>query len=140
MNIEKIIEFQYWIIDILPKRIPDHRSVSYSKVEQYYLSEPRITELRRKQAEIIIKLSSYYDIQLSTDNGESFSEMIVPNDIEKLFIACVGARSLYIAIQSPECLITLDGCDTYMTVYTSEGEEPELIKQLADSVGLFLWK
>ncbi|NLT10152.1 MAG: hypothetical protein GXY08_11715 [Ruminococcus sp.] len=139
MNIERIMEFPYWIIDILPKCVPDDRSTIYSKVEQYYLSQPQITELHRKQAEIIIKLSCYYDIQLSTDNGENFSKSALPDDIEKQFIACVGTKSLYISIESPECLITLDGCDTYMTVYTFDEEVAELIGVLARSVGLFTW-
>ena len=53
MDIEKIMEAQYWIIDILPERVPDDRSAAYSKVEWYYLSEPQINALRRKQAEIV---------------------------------------------------------------------------------------
>jgi hypothetical protein len=140
MDIENIMESPYWIIDILPKRVPEDRSAAYSKGEQYYLSEPRITELRRKQAEIIIKLSSYYDIQLSTDHGDIFSKSTIPDDIEKQFIACVGAESLYVGIKSPESIITLDGCDTYMTAYTSDEEMLELIGQLAGSAGLFIWK
>lgn len=134
------MESPYWIIDILPKRVPDDRSAAYSKVERYYLSEPPINALRRKQAEIIIKLSCYYDIQLSTDYGESFSKLAIPDDIEKHFVACVGTKSLYISIESPECLITIDGCDTYMTVYSSDYKLTELIKHIASSVGLFLWK
>ena len=140
MNIEKIMESPYWIIDILPKRVPDDRSAAYSKVERYYLSEPQINALRRKQAEIIIKFSCFYDVQLSTDNGENFSKSAIPDDIEKQFVACVGTKSLYIRIESPECLITIDGCDTYMTVYSSDYKLPELIKHIAGSVGLFLWK
>lgn len=140
MRIEKRMESPYCIIDILPKRVPDDRSAAYSKVERYYLSEPQINALRRKQAEIIIKLSCYYDIQLSIDNGENFSKSAIPDDIEKQFIACVGTKSLYILIESPECLITIDGCDTYMTFYSSDYKLPELIKHIASSVGLFLWK
>ena len=140
MRIEKIMESPYCIIDILPKRVPDDRSAAYSKVERYYLSEPQINALRRKQAEIIIKLSCYYDIQLSIDNGQNFSKSAIPDDIEKQFIACVVTKSLYIWIESPECLITIDGCDTYMTFYSSDNEMAELLVQLVGSVGLFLWK
>ena len=140
MRIEKIMESTYCIIDILPKRVPDDRCAAYSKVERYYLSESQINALRRKQAEIIIKLSCYYDIQLSIDNGENFSKSAIPDDIEKQFIACVGTKSLYIWTESPECLITIDGCDTYMTFYSSDNEMAELLVQLVGSVGLFLWK
>ncbi len=140
MDIEKIMEFPYWIIDILPKRVSYERSFSYSKVEQYYLSEQRITELRKKQAEVIIKLSCYYGIHISTNCGENFEEAAGPDDIEQQFAACVGVNSLYIVIQSPDCLITLDGCDTYMTFYTSDDEVHKLLEKLSGAVGLFLWK
>ena len=140
MDIEKIMESPYWIIDIIPKRVPNDRSAAYSKVEQYYLSQPQIMELRRRQAEIIIKLSCYYDIQISFDHGESFVKIPVNDSLEKQFIACIEAKALYISIESPECLITLDGCDTYMTVYTSDHEVTGLLDQLVGSIGLFLWK
>jgi hypothetical protein len=140
MDIEKIMDAPYYIIDILPKRVSDEKSISYSKIERYYLAEPRITELRKKQAEAIIKLTCYYDIHISTDCGDSFEEVAGPDIIDKHFATCVGVNSLYIKIQSPDCFITLDGCDTYMTVYTSDSEVHELLEKLAGSVGLFLWK
>ena len=140
MDIEKIMENQYWIIDILPHRVSDERRISYSKVERYYLSEPQITELRRKQAETIIKLTSYYDIHISTDCGENFEVVAEPDVIEKHCVSCVGVNSLYNEIKSPECLITIDGCDTYMTLYTSSDEVHTLLKKIAGSVGLFIWK
>ena len=140
MDIEKIMKSPCRIIDILPKRVPDNRSVSYSMVEQYYLSEQRLTEIRMKQADIFVKLSSYYYIQLSDNHGESFSDATVPDIIERQILNCVGTESLYIGIKTPECLITLDGCDTYMTVYSSDDEFTEILKQLAGSVGLFIWK
>lgn len=140
MDIEKIMKSPCRIIDILPKRVPDNRSVSYSMVEQYYLSEQRLTEIRMKQADIIVRLSSYYYIQFSDNHGESFSDAAVPDIIERQILNCVGTASLYIGIKSPECLITLDGCDTYMTVYSSDAEFTEILGQLAGSVGLFIWE
>ena len=62
MDIEMIMERPYWIIYILPKRVPENSDGQYFKVEQYYLAEPHITVLREKFLEIILKLSCYYTL------------------------------------------------------------------------------
>ena len=125
MDIEMIMERPYWIIDILPKRVPENSDGEYLQVEQYYLSEPHITALREK---------------LSTDCGDSWLDAPNPDTLEKNIMNCVEAKSLYISISSPECLITIDGCDTYMTVFDSDKELIEILKQLAGAVGLFMWQ
>ena len=135
-----IMERPYWIIDILPKRVPENSDGEYLQVEQYYLSEPHITALREKFLEIILKLSCYYAVNISTDCGDSLLDAPNPDTLEKNIMNCVEAKSLYISISSPECLITIDGCDTYMTVFDSDKELIEILKQLAGAVGLFMWQ
>ena len=135
-----IMERPYWIIDILPKRVPDTSKGQYAKIEQYYLAEPHVTALREKFAEIILKLSCYYAIGLSTDCGDCWLAAPTPKIIEKNIMNCVGANSLYISTSSPECLITIDGCDAYMTVYDPDDEQIDILKQLAGAVGLFMWQ
>ena len=46
-KIEEMLEKPYWIVDILPERVPADSPGRYFDVEQYYLDESRITELRR---------------------------------------------------------------------------------------------
>ena len=140
MDIEMIMERPYWIIDILQKRVPENSDGEYLQVEQYYLSEPHITALREKFLEIILKLSCYYAVNISTDCGDSWLDAPNPDTLEKNIMNCVEAKSLYISTSSPECLITIDGCDTYMTVYDSDKELIEILKQLAGAVGLFMWQ
>ncbi len=140
LNIDMIMERPYRIIDTLPKRVPDNGEGQYAKVEQYYLAEPRITALREKYAEIILKLSCYYAISISTDHGNNWVDAPEPDIIEKNIMSCVGANTLYIGIFSADCLITLDGCDTYMTVYDPDDELIDTLKQLTAAVGLFMWR
>ena len=140
MDIEMIMERPYWVIDILPKRVPENSEGQYFKVEQYYLTEPYITALREKFLEIILKLSCYYAINISTDCGDNWIDTPDPDTLEKNIMNCVGANSLYISTSSPECLITIDGCDTYMTVYDPDNELIDILKPLTDAAGLFMWR
>jgi hypothetical protein len=140
VDIEVIMERPCWVIDILPKRVPESSDGQYFKVEQYYLAESHITALREKFLEIILKLSCYYAVDISTDCGDSWLDAPTPEIIEKNIMKCVGANSLYIRTSSPECLITIDGCDTYMTVYDPDDELIDTLKQLSSAVGLFMWQ
>ena len=78
-----IMERPYWIIDILPKRVSENSDGQYFKVEQYYLAEPHITVLREKFLEIILKLSCYYAVNISTDCGDNWIDTPDPDTLEK---------------------------------------------------------
>ena len=64
MDIEKLLEKPYWIVDILPKQVAKHSNGQYFAIEQYYLSEPQSSELRKKYAHLVLKLNCYYDFQV----------------------------------------------------------------------------
>ncbi len=139
-NIEKLMQLSCRIIDIFPERVPERMAGRYSEAEQYYLSPPRLEMIRRKYAEIIIKLGCYRDIFVSTDHGETFAELPSPEKTEDIITACTGAKTLYFSVSGDESLIVMDGCDTYMTVYASDEALIGLFGKLASSAGLFIWK
>ena len=67
---EQLLEKEYIIVDFLPKQVPAENNGSFFDVELLFLKEPRASELRRKFADIILKLYCYYRIEvynLSTD-------------------------------------------------------------------------
>ena len=39
MDIDKLLNSEYWIIDILPKRVPEDSPGQYFAVENHFLSE-----------------------------------------------------------------------------------------------------
>ena len=62
MTIEELLEKPYWIIDILPQRVPGNSKGQYFRIEQFYLDKKRIENIRQKQANVILKLNCYMDI------------------------------------------------------------------------------
>lgn len=140
MNIEEMLRQQCWIVDILPQRVPECGAERYARVEQFYLSEPQIRVLRRRQADILLRLNCYYEMQISSDYGETENACPEPLAFVDLVIGCVWKKCLYIRLSSPECLIVLDGCDTYMSAYATDAELLSLLNALAGSEGLFVWK
>ena len=140
MTIEEYLEKPYWVVDILPKQVPENSGGQYFRIEGYYLEHPRIDALYEHFTNILLKLNCYDDIDVSSD-GEEWTMNPSPNDIAKMVQHTLTSRGmLYFILQSEDTMITITGYDTYMTVYHPSEDVLELLGDLSTAEGLFLWK
>ena len=141
INIDEIMEKPCWVMDILPKRVPQDAGGQYFAVERYYLD--RIALLREKYVQMLIKLNCYYDIAVSHD-GENWKRNPDPEDIERWLGACLSVSptepSLFVSIPSEDALIVVQHDNTHITIYNPSEALLELLRQLATAEGLFVWK
>ncbi len=128
-TIEELLEMPYWVIDILPKQVPEHGPGQYFKVEDYFLSS-QLDAIKQKLINVILKLNCYVDLSLE-DEAE------VNPDPERIVAAI---RSRYVNIRAGDALITSDKDDTCMAVFNAEAQLLDLVQKLAASEGLFVWK
>ena len=136
--IDDFFDKEYWVVDFLPKQVPENGGGRFFYVERYYLEPSRYTVLREQFSEILLKLYCYYDLRLFVDNE---AEGIVNPDPELLANHIKANQGeLSILIGSSEALITLGRDDTHITVYAPSDDLLELIQKLAGAVGLFVWK
>ena len=140
MTIEEYLERPYWVIDILPKRVPADRKGQYFEIEEYFREHPQIDNIYRKFTHILLKLNCYEDIDVSHD-GEEWITNPAPHELEATLLKCLADKQMfYIILKSADVLITVSGDDTYMTVYNPTEEMLELIGSLSGSEGLFVWR
>lgn len=139
-TIEEMLEKPYWIVDILPERVPADSPGRYFDIEQYYLDEPRVTELRRKQLGVILKLYCYYSFTFSFDVGLHWVKNPAPAEIERRLLQNGLAGSIHIMIDGGKTMVVLNLDDTYMTVYDPTERVLELLHKLTSAEGLFIWK
>ena len=140
MTIEEHLNKPYWVIDILPKQVPADSKGQYFRIEKYFLEHPQIDNIYRKFTNILLKLNCYEDIDVSRD-GDEWITNPTPHKLEAALLKCLADKQmLYIILKSADVLITVSSDDTYMTVYNPREKMTELIRSLADSEGLFLWK
>ena len=141
INIDEIMEKPCWVMDILPKRVPQDAGGQYFAVERYYLD--RIALLREKYAQMLIKLNCYYDIAVSHDS-EKWKRNPDPEDMERWLGACLSVGptepSLFISVPSEDALIVVQRDNTHITIYNPSEALLELLRQLATAEGLFVWK
>ena len=64
----ELLEGPYWIVDILPEQVSADAAGQYFAVERYFLQQSRIVPLRRKYAEILLRLNCYVDMAVSFDS------------------------------------------------------------------------
>ena len=136
--IDDFFDKEYWVVDFLPKQVPENGGGRFFSVEQYYLKPSRYAVLRDKFSDILLKLYCYYDLRLFIGDD---TEGIFNPEPEMLADLVKGNKDhLCILVGTSEALITLSRDDTCMTVYAPSEDLLELIRRLAEAVGLFVWK
>lgn len=131
-------EKEFWVVDFLPKQVPENAGGRFFSVEDYYLEPSRYVILRERFSDILLKLYCYYNLRLFIGDD---TEGIFNPEPEMLTDLVKGNEgNLCILVGTSEALITLSRDDTCMTVYAPAEDLLELIQTLAGAVGLFVWK
>ena len=128
-EIEELLQKPYWIIDILPKQVPNLSPGQYSSVEQYFLKDH---SMRQKKLNILLKLNCYYDILVQWEGGQEKNP--APEKLKSM------VAKKYLNVLIGKSLIVIDHTDTYMTAFNVDNELFELLRQLAAVEGMFVWK
>ena len=136
--IDDFFDKEFWVVDFLPKQVPENAGGRFFSVEQYYLEPSRYSVMRERFSDILLKLYCYYDLHLFVDDD---TEGIANPDPELLASHIKNNQShLCMLIGTSKALITLGCDDTSMTLYSPSEDLLELIRTLAGAVGLFIWK
>ena len=67
-TIDELLQCSYWIIDILPSQVPKDSPGQYFAVEDYFLQDDRIEEIKQKHINLILKLNCYRDISIADES------------------------------------------------------------------------
>jgi hypothetical protein len=131
-------EKEFWVVDFLPKQVPENAGGRFFSVEDYYLEPSRYVVLRERFSDILLKLYCYYDLRLFI--GDDTEGLFNPEPEMLASHIMDNQCNLCILIGASEALITLGRDDTNLTVYAPSEDLLQLIRTLAGAVGLFVWK
>ena len=134
-----LLEGPYWIVDILPEQVSAEAAGQYFAVERYFRHQSRIVPLRRKYAEILLRLNCYYDMAVSFDSCASWEMNPEPEAFVERVAALSGNDFLRAAFPQQNAMIDYDHNDTYLTVYDPGEALLDKVRALAAAEGLFLW-
>ena len=126
----------YWVVDILPKQVPQDSRGQYFTIEQYYLNPEQSERRCRQFSDLLIKLNCYEDI----DVFHSSEQWVHNPHPQTLSDWVLEQKPLFIVMEAADTMIAINGDDTYMTLYNPSEELLAVISALATAEGLFLWK
>ncbi len=126
-TIEELLGRPYWIIDILPKQVPEGSPGKYFTVEDYLLRE-HLKEIKNKHISLILKLNCYMDITIDGEKDPS------PEKIRDIM------SEQYVYIMVGDSMILSEPDDTHMTLFDPTEDLLSLVRQLSAAEGLFVWK
>ena len=127
-TIEELLNTPFWIIDILPKQVPQDSGGQYFAVERF-LRETQLSEIKRKHANMILKLNCYRDISLDEEG--------ITNPSPDQIVDVVYKR--YVNIMIDDAMIISEPEDTHMTIFNADDDLLALVRELALSEGMFVW-
>ena len=131
-KVETLLEKEYWVIDFLPRQVKKDEAGQFFAIEQYFLKEEQAKLLQEKFLRILLKLNCYYDISVCVN--DEWVENPAPDALTSM-TQSIGCLAL---IQ--DSLLMYGKDDLCMTVYQPDEEILDLLKQLANGEGLYVWK
>ncbi|MBR6114193.1 MAG: hypothetical protein IKQ10_03325 [Oscillospiraceae bacterium] len=134
-----LLEGPYWIADILPEQVPADAGGRYFAVERYWRRPKRLRKLRRRFAEILLRLNCYYDMAVSFDDCRSWEMNPDPETFADALAGLSGNRFLRAVFPGQRSMADIEPDDTYMTVYDPDARLLDKLRALAGSAGLFVW-
>ena len=135
-----LLEGPYWIVDILPEQVSADAAGQYFAVERFFLRPERIVPLRRKYAELLLRLNCYCDMAVSFDSCASWETNPDPETFAAHVTALSGNEFLRAVFAEQNVMIDYDHNDTYLTVYDPDWALLDKLRALAAAEGLFVWK
>ena len=136
----ELLEGPYWIVDILPEQVPADAAGQYFAVERYFLQRSRIIPLRRKYAELLLRLNCYHDMAVSFDSCASWETNPDPETFADRVAGLSGNEFLRAVFAGQNAMIDYDHNDTWLTVYDPDAALLDKLKTLVAGSGLFVWR
>ncbi len=130
LQVEALLATPYWVIDILPKQVPADSPGQFFAVEEYFLKEKQLAEIKQKHIDVILKLNCYRQLRLDGETAVNPSPEHVAEEV----------RNRYLCIFVDDAMILSEPDETHMTIFNPDEKLLKLIVPIAASEGLFVWK
>lgn len=137
-RVEELLRRPYWVVDLLPLQVPTDAPGQFFAIERWRLEGSRAVELRQRFADVLLGINCYYDLVVLRDDETEGTLNPVPEKLVRWILRDHGMLNAYLPEQ--DALVAVPSQSTCMTVYDPSPELLGLVRQLAASVGLFVWQ
>lgn len=143
-TLDRLVNSPYYIIDILPRRVPDDKGHLYSNMEKYLLQGEGLPSLEGRFLDFILRLYCFHPFEVMAGVTDSFTVNPDPSFISGLVHEAFlrkdfDSSPVSILLREEDALIHLNGDSAYMTLYNPGESLLEEIKVIASACGLLVW-
>ena len=140
-KIDKLLKKQYYVIDVLPKQVPNNSKGQFFEVEEYLLNNHRQLCLHYRFASVILKLMCYYPVILFIVNHNKIVKDPSPKMIgDSIYHMMENHGETLNILFSKNVLFVLEESCLTITVYNPSKDMRAIIEKIAKGEGLFWWK
>ena len=140
ITVERLLEDDYWIIDILPSQIPIEKQAEYRALTDEYYESGKIAQLHRRYADILTMINSRFKTAMLCMPEDEWT--ISPDDVavKDAVIHHTERGCVDLLLPEEETLISLQAEDLYITVYHPTEEILSLLRQAVSESGFYIWQ
>lgn len=137
MLVESLLKEVCYVIDFLPKRVPERYVERYLEVKEYFLQGTEYDRIVEGFVRIITKLQCYHTFVVFC---EQWYEEISASKLAELLKQVLTSKDRYMNILSEEekMLITVSGSDLHISIYNPSLEAIANLSVLTTAEGQFL--
>ena len=138
--VERLLEDDYWIIDILPSQIPIEKQAEYRALTDEYFESGKVAQLHRRYADILTMINSRFKTAMLCMPEDEWT--ISPDDVavKDAVIHHTERGCVDLLLPEEETLISLQAEDLYITVYHPTEEILSLLRQAVSESGFYIWQ
>ncbi len=136
--VDSLLDEPCWVIDLLPRQVPEGSEGQFFAVEQTLLGGSRGTELRRRFASVLLMLNCYHDLVVFRGEGEQGEANPRPDELEGWVVR--NREHLCVALPSEEALVVVPTDSTCLALHNPSSRLLDEVRAIASSCGLFVWQ
>lgn len=128
-TIDELLQAPYWVIDFLPRQVPKDSPGQFFDIEEYFLEEKRLTEIKEKHINVVLKLNCYRRIAIDGGEGNPAPELVAEE-----------MRRRYLYIMVDDAMILSEPDELHLTLFNPDEGLLELVRAIAAGEGLYVWQ
>ena len=141
--IDQLLEGEAWVVDFLPRRVPEADAERYFDCERFLLMHPQVDALFERFASVLLKLNCYYPFWVACGVDGEWEREPAPSTVMRWVKQCAGlpdgsTSPIGIVVGEGEGLAVVNGQDLYLSLFSPSPDVLALVEQLATAEGLFV--
>ena len=140
ITVERLLEDDYWIIDILPSQIPIEKQREYRALTDEYSESGKVAELHRQYADILTFINNRFSTAMLCMPEDEWTISPADTAVTDAVIRHTERGCVDLLLPDEDVLFSLQAEDLNITVYHPTEEILSLLRQAVSKQGFYIWQ